>query len=323
MILDDVGVVAIGRNEGARLVECLESVRSVTANIVYVDSGSTDDSVLAAERRGALVVVLDMTRPFTAARARNEGFAALGTRWPHIRFVQFIDGDCILIRSWLEKAIAFLDQREDVAVVCGRRRERHPTASIYNQFFDIEWNTPLGETLACGGDALMREEAVRAVGGFRSQLIAGEEPELCARLREAGWKIWRLDAEMTLHDAAMRHLGQWWTRAVRSGYGATEVSRLHQHSPFSRGTLSAIVWGGLIPLAIILGALVEPLFLGVGLIYPIQICRIAVSMGARRSISWKYATFVMLAKIAQAQGISKFYWYWWRGKTSGLIEYKK
>ena len=37
----------------------------------------------------------------------------------------------------------------------------------------------------------MRVEAFEAVGGYRAQLIAGEEPELCVRLREIGWKIWR------------------------------------------------------------------------------------------------------------------------------------
>ena len=36
---------------------------------------------------------------------------------------------------------------------------------------------------------LVRVEAFEAVGGFRPELIAGEEPELCMRLREKGWKI--------------------------------------------------------------------------------------------------------------------------------------
>jgi glycosyltransferase involved in cell wall biosynthesis len=56
MIPDDVGVVAIGRNEGERLIGCLASAKTDTDNIVYVDSGSTDGSVAAAERMGAFVV---------------------------------------------------------------------------------------------------------------------------------------------------------------------------------------------------------------------------------------------------------------------------
>src|ERR1700676_521592 len=116
----DVGIVAIGRNEGKRLIDCLASVRSATANIVYVDSGSTDDSVDAAEEIGARVVKLDLAEPFTAARARNEGFTKLMALWPNILFVQFIDGDCTLAPLWIDKAVAFMEQRPDVAIVCGR-----------------------------------------------------------------------------------------------------------------------------------------------------------------------------------------------------------
>ena len=79
-------------------------------------------------------------------------------------------------------------QHSDVAVVCGRRRERHPSASIYNRLCDIEWDTPVGQTSACGGDSLVRAEAFEAVGGFRAQLMAGEEPEalLSAEVEDLG-----------------------------------------------------------------------------------------------------------------------------------------
>jgi glycosyltransferase involved in cell wall biosynthesis len=75
------GLVAIGRNEGERLRRCLISAQGVYDHVVYVDSGSSDDSVALAESFGAVVVVLDTARPFTAARARNAGFATWnGTR---------------------------------------------------------------------------------------------------------------------------------------------------------------------------------------------------------------------------------------------------
>jgi len=325
MHLDDIGVVAIGRNEGQRLIGCLESIRSHTSNIVYVDSGSTDGSVLAAEKIGAFVVTLDLKQPFTAARARNEGFAALKELKPDIRFVQFVDGDCIFARGWLDKALAFIEQRIDTAIVCGRRRERHPTASVYNFLCDLEWDSPIGEALACGGDALVRVEAFDAVGGFRPQLIAGEEPELCVRLRESGWKIWRLDAEMTLHDAAMTRFGQWWVRAVRSGHAFSEVSWLHRASPFGiwrRETARAIFWGGLLPATVCLGALIHPAILWGALTYFLQICRIAVARGPTLSTSWKYALFASLAKFAEFQGILKFWWRQWVRQPATLIEYK-
>lgn len=322
----EIGIVAIGRNEGQRLIDCLTSVRSATENIVYVDSGSTDGSVAAAAELGARVITLDLTQPFTAARARNEGFAALRALRPDVRFVQFIDGDCLLAPLWLDKALAFMEQRADVAIVCGRRRERYPAASVYNRLLDDEWNTPVGTAAACGGDALVRVAAFVGVGGFRSWLMAGEEPELCVRLREDGWQIWRLDAEMTQHDAAMHRFSQWWTRSVRSGYGFAEVTRLHRASPYvtwGREIARAAFWAGALPLAIVAGALIHPFALCFTLAYPLQTLRLGIRRGAACPANWWHAVLSVPAKFAQLQGIFKFYWRSWRQQPHKLIEYKR
>jgi GT2 family glycosyltransferase len=325
MNLNDVGVVVIGRNEGQRLINCLISIRAITSNIVYVDSASKDGSVAAAQRIGATVVLLDMDQPFTAARARNEGYSVLKSILPDVRFVQFVDGDCLLVPGWLERAVAFVELREDIAIVCGRRRERHPSQSVYNRLCDLEWNTPVGEAAACGGDSLVRASAFEEVRGFLPRVMAGEEPELCVRLREHGWKIWRLDVEMTLHDASMSKFSQWWTRSTRSGYGFAEVSRLHKASPFRiwrRAVPSALFWGALLPASIAFGSVFHPLFICAVLIYPIQVCSIAIRRGATQPDTWPYAFLTVAGKFAQARGIAKFYWLWLRGQTAGLIEYK-
>ncbi len=324
-ILEEIAAVVIGRNEGSRLIDCLTSLQSNVKCMVYVDSGSSDGSAQVAERLGAYVVSLNTSRPFTAARARNEGFAVLKKLRPDIRLVQFIDGDCELDDGWLNTAADFMVQHSDVAVVCGRRRERHPSASIYNRLCDIEWDTPVGQTSACGGDSLVRAEAFEAVGGFRAQLMAGEEPELCLRLCEKGWKIWRLDAEMTRHDAAILRLGQWWIRTVRYGYGITELSELHWRSPLAiwkRQLGSSIFWSCVLPVLIGLVAVVYPGALVAFLIYPLQICRIAIARGPRSSNSWAYALFVTLAKFPEFQGMLKFYWRKMQNYSVELIEYK-
>ena len=326
MISNELGIVVIGRNEGARLVNCLNSVkRQTNAEVIYVDSGSTDDSPAAAVHLGTKVVNLDISRPFSAARARNEGFAALVELNPNVRFVQFVDGDCELVPGWLEAALEFLASRNDVAVVCGRRRERHPETSIYNRLCDIEWNTPIGEATACGGDAMIRSDAFKSIGGFRSMLIAGEEPELCLRLREVGWKIWRLDAEMTRHDAAITHFSQWWRRTVRSGYAYAEIARLHKNSKlriYAQEAKRAIVWGGLVPVAIGLGTLVHPAAVFAILIYPAQAYRIAMRQSGDKSTSWAYALFIVIAKFAELQGLLKFQLRRLSGRAGQLIEYK-
>ena len=272
-------------------------------------SGSTDGSTVAAEKLGAFVVGLDMAQPFTAARARNEGFTALMALEPNLQFVQFIDGDCEIDFTWMDTASSFIAKRDDIAVVCGRRRERHPERSLYNRLCDIEWNSPVGEALACGGDSLVRVDSFKEVGGFRPQLVAGEEPELCARLRQKGWKVWRLDAEMTRHDAAMTRFGQWWVRAVRSGYGYAELSNLGPPSSiYEKEKARALIWGGVLPLLIVIGAAVNPYFLWAAMIYPLQIGRIALRIGATKADTWIYALFITLAKFPEFQGILKFYW---------------
>lgn len=322
---DDVGIVVIGRNEGARLVQGLNSLITSGHEVIYVDSGSTDGSAEKAESLRVAVVRLDPSEPFTAARARNEGLAALRATKTNLRFVQFVDGDCQLVDGWLEQAIAFIRQQGNVGVVCGRRRERYPEMSIYNYLCDIEWNTSPGEATACGGDALMRVEAFEQAGGFRSQLIAGEEPDLCARVLESGWKIWRLDADMTVHDAAMAHFKQWWIRAVRSGYGYAEVCALNRDSevkPFLRNIIRATFWGGLLPTTIVIASVVEPVLSLAALVYPMQVVRVALKSSPRDRKSWAYALLMLLAKFAELQGIIKFCWRSWRGQTSQLIEYK-
>ena len=327
MIPDNFGIVVIGRNEGARLIACIGSVKRKTNNIVYVDSGSTDGSVAAAERLGVSVVRLDGAQPFSAARARNEGFSAFEALGKRLSFVQFIDGDCEMVDGWLSIGLAFIAEREDLAVVCGRRRERHPEISTYNRIGDFEWDTPVGEALGCGGDFIIRVEAFKAVGGFRAELIAGEEVELCLRLRNQGWKIWRLDADMTIHDLAMTRFSQWWYRNVRSGCGCVDISWLHRNAPQSisnwlRQLTSAVFWGGLLPGTIFLGALMHPAALCGVLIYFLQICRIAFAWGPTSSLSWIRALFAMLAKFAEFQGILTFCWRQCRRQTSMLIEYK-
>jgi GT2 family glycosyltransferase len=327
--LPEIGVVAIGRNEGGRLRRCLESVVGRAAAVVYVDSGSQDDSVAFARSLGVETLDLDLSVPFTAARARNEGLARLTRLRPEIAFVQFVDGDCEVVDGWLGRAAAELERRPDVAVVCGRRRERFPV-TLYNRLCDMEWDTPVGEAEACGGDALMRAEALRGVGGYSASLIAGEEPELCLRLRAAGWKVLRLDAEMTLHDAAMTHFGQWRRRAVRAGHAFAEVSWLHRTGPLRlwvRETRSNWFWGLLLPLAALLpaywtGGLSLLLLLG----YPVLAARIYRGRrrrGAGRADAAWYALFCVLGKFAHAAGQLLFHWRRLRGRPGLLIEYKQ
>jgi GT2 family glycosyltransferase len=323
-----IGVVAIGRNEGERLRRCLASVVRPDCVVVYVDSGSQDGSVDMAREMGAEVIDLDLSIPFTAARARNEGWRHLLEHHPGLAAVQFLDGDCEMDGAWLEKAAHALQSQSTLAVVCGRRRERHPEATIYNRMCDIEWDTPIGPADSCGGDALFRVEALLAAGGYDDSAIAGEEPELCFRLRELGWKIQRLDAEMTLHDADMTRLKQWWQRHKRAGHAYASNRRRHAAAGFMQSQVhSALVWGFALPLvALLLSLVVSPWILLAYGIYPLQLMRIAMRFRRQQkaqpwSIALAYALHCLVGKFAEAAGVIGEGRRHRRGEVR-LIEYK-
>ena len=321
-----VGMVIIGRNEGERLRRCLESCKAVGARRVYVDSGSTDGSVQLALDSGAQVVRLDMSRPFTAARARNAGLAELRRTCGDVTLVQFIDGDCELLPRWLGEAEAFLAARPEVVAVAGRLRERFPDKSIFNQLCDIEWNTPVGEARSFGGIVFARVSAIEGAGGFREDLIAGEEPELCVRIRARGGRLWRLDEDMAWHDANILHLSQWWRRMLRSGHAFAEGAALHGAPPerhFTAETRRALLWGAWMPLAIVALACAWPWALLLLLLYPLQWLRIGARLArVHAPIPWLQGGFLLLGRFPEALGALKFYRGRMVGRRSGLIEYK-
>ncbi len=313
--------MVIGRNEGERLRVCLSSVLPFMKAVVYVDSGSTDGSVAMARNMGAEVISLDMAKPFTAARARNEGFRRLLADHPDIAFIQFVDGDCEVVHGWVDDARRYLETNPDCAVVCGRRRERFPDQSVYNRLCDREWNTPVGDALSCGGDALFRSQSLVQAGGYRDSLIAGEEPELCLRLRRAGWRVHRLPDEMTRHDAAITKWSQWWRRTVRAGHAFAEGAWLHGASPdrhWVRETGRALFWGALLPVLIaLLGTLADSRAWLLAVVYPLQWLRLSI-----RERSPVFAFYALAGKFAEAQGVLKFLLSVLSGRTRRIIEYK-
>lgn len=323
---DRIGIVVIGRNEGARLARCLEAILPRHKCVVYADSGSTDGSVELARGLGAVTLSLDDSAPHTAARGRNAGFAVMRERFPDCELVQFVDGDCILTPDWMAQSAAFLEANGKAAIACGRRFEAHPEASLYNRLCDDEWNTPVGRADYCGGDSMMRVSALEQVGGFRPELQAGEEPELSARMRAAGWEIWRLDLPMAEHDAAMHRFSQWWRRAMRGGFGYAQVWTKTGDLPerfYGSQLRSAIFWALGVPLLTILAAVLlrRPVVLAaLPALYAAQVFLIASRRDPRSLFSWQYAAMILLAKLPETIGALRFFL---RGARASKIEYKE
>lgn len=329
--MNSVGIVTIGRNEGDRLIRCLTALRDrlpADTPIVYVDSGSTDNSITEAEQRNVKVLSLDLSIPFTAARSRNTGWQYLVEEYPDLEFIQFLDGDCELYADWLEHALAKFTEDEKIAVVCGRRRERFPDATPYNRLADMEWNTPVGEAEACGGDSLVRVVALKAVNGYNPRLICGEEPEMCIRLRSRGWRIFRIGIDMTLHDADMTRLGQWWKRSVRGGWAVAEGCAMYGDTTgyMKKQHTSGWLWGLIVPvLSVVLfwptWGLSAILWLG----YPYLMWRVYQyrgQYGDRPAHARLYAYYTVLSKIPQMVGQAQYWLGRWQGKQATLIEYK-
>jgi hypothetical protein len=237
-----------------------------------------------------------------------------------------VDGDCEVNKNWLQSAASFLDARRDIGAVCGRLRERYPERSVYNWLCDQEWDKPLGEVRSFGGNVMIRVDALECVDGYRDDLIAGEEPELGVRLRAAGWRIWRLNHDMALHDAAMKHFGQWWRRAMRGGYAFAQGAYLHGASPDSHFVWEARrawLWGVWLPLACLLStALFSPWGWTMWLLYPLQVLRQTMRVTGSIEDRALLALFQVLSRFPEGLGQIKFMRDRLFRQQARLIEYK-
>ncbi|MCA3004292.1 MAG: glycosyltransferase family 2 protein [Planctomycetaceae bacterium] len=256
-----LAAVAIGRNEGERLHRCLRSLLAQGLTVIYVDSGSTDNSVAFARSLDVHVVELDRSKPFSAARARNEGYRRLRELAVPSDAVQFIDGDCELAPGWIDAARHALLQDPRRALVSGRRKERFPDVSVYNRLCDLDWAIPFGPASETGGDLVIRASAFEQLGGYDPLLLAGEDPDLCRRAIDLGHTIYRPAHDMTVHDAAITSFRQFWRRSVRTGWAYAALA--HKHAAASRykwrEVLRAAAWGAGWP-ALVIAATVLALF---------------------------------------------------------------
>ena len=332
-----VAVVVIGRNEGKRLQRCLRSIPDGVP-AVYVDSGSTDDSVAFARAIGITALPLDMSVGFTAARARNVGWRHVTNQEIPAEFVQFVDGDCELEANWVENAVTAIQAGPRTAAVFGRLRERFPEQSVYNRLCDDEWNVPVGAVEFCGGNALFRTAALKEAGGFSDDMIAGEEPDLCLRLRGLGWNFRRVDAEMALHDANIITFGSWWKRAKRGGFAYADHVLRHRarsNPMWGRQLKGIIFWGFAWPTGGVIMTLLfwlwQPL-VGALLLaalagsYVLQFVRIAIRKH-RAGTDWrfakKYGALIVIGKFAEFSGALRCWISYLLNRQHGLIEYKQ
>jgi GT2 family glycosyltransferase len=313
--IEDCGAIVIGRNEGERLIRSIKSLLPQVRWIVYVDSNSNDDSIGVAAELGAHTVALDLSMPFTAARARNAGVERL-RQLSEVRYVQFVDGDCTIDPSWISTAVDYLDTHEEVGALSGRLREKGCRHSVLRALCDLEWDVPVGDDNHCGGIFIMPLKVFDEAGGFDSELAVGEEPDLCRRIREQGLVIRRVAESMGEHDSGMTHFAQWWVRSVRGGSGTINLAfrpknkggPLYRRQVFSVW-MWTVAWLFLLIAALIISFL-RPSIWSVGLCaviattVPAQMARLAIK--SRNRAAWRVAVadgvMTILGKWAQLEG---------------------
>lgn len=327
-----ISVVVIGRNEGQRLAVCLNSIKEShyvdgEIELIYVDSDSQDGSTELAQHLGANILRVKPQRP-SAAIGRNAGWRASSGS-----YVLFLDGDTQLHPDFINAALKAIAS-PNVAIVWGHRREINPKHSLYNQVLDLDWIYPVGISEYCGGDALMRRDVLEQVGGFSEDLIAGEEPELCQRIRAQGKIILHIDHPMTGHDLAITRFKSYWKRALRAGHAYAEVSERLKKTAFPlwtkdcrrnalHATVLLMLFIGTIALSLLFHDLLP--YFGLILSYAFLILRSAYKArwkSTSRVTLLLYGIHSHFQQIPIACGQISYWYHRLRHQQQRLIEYK-
>lgn len=220
----NVSVVIIGRNEGDRLIRCVQAVQNLEypsekMEIIYVDSRSSDGSAARVRNLGVEKVYILEQEKTCAAMGRN-----LGLKHSKGEFILFLDGDTQISSDFLVTAIPHFEQ-DEIAIVYGKRIEIHPE-SRYIKLCGSDWSQRIpGFTETSAGDILMRSSVIKEIGGYK-EIIAGEDPEMSNSVINAGYKILFLDKDMVKHDLAIYSFKQYWKHSVRSGFAYAVVADL-------------------------------------------------------------------------------------------------
>jgi mycofactocin glycosyltransferase len=289
----DITVVVISHNGASRLPDCLRSLERQSIRprmeVVLVDDGSSDDTAEVGERFGARVVRHPVNRGVAAARNT-------GTRHARGALIIFFDDDMIATEDWAEQFEAAFTP--DVLAVGGalELRARRGFLSGYvlrsNPFAPHELTLRHGDGLVRrlgaylrrqwrdsddrrrevsaigGGNFACRRDDLLAVGLIDEALIAGEDYDLCWRLRKRspGRKIIYEPRARASHvtSSSLRSLmrrGRWY------GRGSCDLV-LHRRVATPTIFFAPVLLGALLVASIRRPLLVVVAVLGPQLLYP-------------------------------------------------------
>jgi glycosyltransferase involved in cell wall biosynthesis len=196
-----LAIVIITKNQEWNIARLIESVLENTAEclnreIVVADSASVDRTLEIAADYPIRIIRLRPDQRLTAAAGRYVGYVHTTAE-----YVLFLDGDMELCDGWLEKAWSLVQTHSDLGVVTGQLLDL-PLSVGDGEKPGVDsgrFGDRFEEVLHCGGAALYRRAALNQAGTFCPYLYSEEEPELCIRIRHAGYRVAELEHPIAYH----------------------------------------------------------------------------------------------------------------------------
>jgi glycosyltransferase involved in cell wall biosynthesis len=179
-----VAVIIPVKNDAKRLIVCLNSLPwSAISQVVVVDNGSTDESLAVAQSAGCLTACLDSA---LVGALRNHGVSLT-----QADVIAFVDSDHEVSHDWIQKGCEGL---ADSSVVGVGAYCLPPRTSTWVQsawaIHRLRGESPREVDWLGAGNLFVRRADFLKVDGFREDLVASEDVDLCHRLKETlGGKI--------------------------------------------------------------------------------------------------------------------------------------
>lgn len=193
-----VSIVIIGRNEEKTVGKCLTAAIGAAeqiggAEIIFVDSASTDNTVAVVQSYGIRVLSLKPDWVLTPSAGRF-----IGSHYSTGDFILFVDADTLVYRDFLPKAIEHFRRNPTIGGINGRLDDTDEQGEIfenveerYDEITEVKWLR--------GPCCFYRREALRCAGSFNPHLAVEEEAELGLRLIKHGWKLRLIPVPMACH----------------------------------------------------------------------------------------------------------------------------
>jgi glycosyltransferase involved in cell wall biosynthesis len=182
--------------------------------LIYVDNGSTDGSrefLQSVESKGLKTHVMEGG---TIAGMRN-----WGARQSRGTYLSFIDSDCSVPENYFEEAIDVLRSTGAAATGCEIHIPEQPhwlEAAWHDlHYFGRDRFVPYLNS----GNFFVSRSAFQAVGGFREDMVTGEDAEIGQRLVLAGHRIFASPRVKAIHLGNPKSIREFYRRNVWHGLG--------------------------------------------------------------------------------------------------------